>query len=249
MVSIGYLVVNVGLFGDEELDRRERIANDLVDADVRFLQSPRGPRVVESMLEEEWAVTGLLEAVDTAEDDVDAFVIGCFGDPGLAALREYTRVPVVGPAEVACHTAAMVGDRFSVLNLTEETVPLMERVVRGYRIADQLASCPTLDVGVADIDHDSERLADQMIEAGRSAVDADRADALVPGCMGLAFMRVHDRITTELGVPFVDPVSLSLETAATWARHGITQSPTSSPNVDRSRLDGLFRTAVPNSDH
>jgi len=248
MVSIGYLVVNVGLFSEDEIERRERVANELVDAEVTFLQSTRGPRVVESTIEEEWAVPGLLELVDEHEDDVDAFVIGCFGDPGLNALREYTEVPVVGPAEVTVHTAAMVGERFTLLNLTDATEPVMERLFRGYSLEDRLASVRTLSVGVADIDDQSATLARQMVSTGRAAIEEDGADALIPGCMGLAFVGNHNPVAEELDAPFLDPLALGLETAATWARHDIAQSPTASPAIDRSRLAGLVGAAGVGSD-
>jgi allantoin racemase len=239
MVTVGYLVVNVGLFTQKDISRRQRIANELVDADVIFLESQRGPRVVESTLEEEWAVPGLVDLVDRHEDDVDAFAIGCFGDPGLDALREYTDVPVVGPAEAAAHTAAMVGESFSLLNLTDGTEPVMKRLFRGYSVEDRLASVRTLDVGVADIDDQSADLAQQMVSEGQAAVEEDGADALIPGCMGLAFVGNDNRISEDVDVPFLDPLAISLETARVWASQGITQSPTASPSVDRSRLTGL----------
>lgn len=239
MVSIGYLIANVGLFEADDIARRERIANDLVAADVSLIESETGPRVIESMVEEEWAVRGLLESVESAEDEMDAFVVGCFGDPGLAALREFTDTPVVGPAETSYHTAAMLGDTFTCLNLTDESEPLIHRAVHDYHLDSRLTSIRTLDLGVADIEHDSETIVTDMAAAGRAAIDEDGADVLIPGCMGLAFMQVHEEIAAELGVPFLDPVTLSLETARTWAEHGLAQSPTASPTIDRSRLTGL----------
>lgn len=240
MVSIGYLVVNVELFDADEIARRERIANELVDADVTLLESQSGPRVVESMVEEEWAVPGLLDLIRRHEEELDAFVIGCFGDPGLDALREFTDTPVVAPAETSYHTAAMLGDQFACLNLTDESEPLIERTVHKYHLDDYLGSVRTLNLGVADIDHDSASIVRDMVTAGQAAIEEDGADAVIPGCMGLAFMQVHDEIASELGVPFLDPVALSLETARMWARHNFAQSPSSSPNIDRSRLTGLF---------
>lgn len=239
MVSIGYLVVNVGLFNADEIGRRERIANDLVDADVSLIELETGPRVIESMVEEDWAVPGLLKSVKSAEDEVDAFVIGCFGDPGLDALREFTDTPVIGPAESSYHTAAMLGDTFTCLNLTDHSEPLIRRAVHDYHLGSRLESIRTLNLGVADIEHDSDTIVTDMIAAGRAAIEEDDADVLIPGCMGLAFMQVHDEITAELGVPFLDPVTLSLETARTWAKHGLAQSPSAFPTFDRSRLSGL----------
>lgn len=239
MTKIAYLVPGVGL-DDDELDRREEIANDLVADDVTVLEAGNGPLSIENAVEEEWAAVGLLQLVGRYEDDFDAFVIGCFGDPGLAGARELTDVPVVGPASASFHTAAQLADRFSCLTILDSTVPMTERLVEEYHLDDQVASVRVVEAPVLEIDHDSDDIVQDMIETGRAAVEEDDAQALVPGCMSLAFMQVHDEIASALGVPFVDPVTVSLETASLWARHGLTQSPVAYPAADRSKLSALL---------
>ncbi|WP_232700631.1 aspartate/glutamate racemase family protein [Halobacterium wangiae] len=243
MVSIAYLVPGTGL-PDEEKQRRETVANDLVPADVSVIAAEDGPKSIESTIEEEWAVTGLARLVDRHEDEFDGFVIGCFGDPGLASLRELTRTPVVGPAETAFHTAAQVADTFACLDILDATEPQTHRMLREYGLSDR-ASVRVVDAPVGDIDHDSSDLIDRMIRIGRVAVEEDGADALVPGCMSLAFMQAGDEIGEELGVPFVDPVAISLETATTWARHGLTHSPTTYHPAPREKLGGLLDRSPP----
>jgi len=240
MVSIGYLVANVGLLDESDLEHREQVANDLVEAVVAFLESEWGPKVIESETEEELAVPGMLRLLSEHEEEYDAFVVGCFGDPGLMTFREFTDKPIVGPAMASYHTAAQIAGGFSILNIVERTEPLMHRIVNDYHLADRVTSVRTLGVGVDEIDHDDDELARNMISTGRVAVEEDGAGALIPGCMGLSFMQVHEDIADELGVPFLDPVTLALETARTWTRHGITQSPTTSPKIDRERLEFLL---------
>jgi len=239
MVSLAYLVPGVGL-DEEELNRRERIANEIVRDDVTVLEAGEGPLSIENTVEEEWSVPGVLKLVADREDEFDAFVIGCFGDPGLAGARELTDVPVVGPAAASFHTAAQVADRFSCLTILDSTTPLTRRLVHEYGLDDRLASVRVVEAPVLDIDHDSDELVDDMIAVGEAAIESDGAEALVPGCMSLSFTQVHDRISDVLGVPFLDPVTLGLETAALYARHNITQSPTTYPKADRSKLDGLL---------
>lgn len=239
MVSIAYLVPGVGL-DDDELERREAIANGLVSDDVHVLEAGEGPLSIESTVEEEWSVVGVMKMVAEREDDFDAFVIGCFGDPGLAAARELTDTPVVGPASASFHTAVQLADRFSCITILESTKPFTRRLVHEYGLGEQLASVPIVEAPVLEIDHSSDALVEDMIAAGRSAVEDDGAEALVPGCMSLSFMQVHDEIADAVGVPFIDPVTVGLETASTWARHGITHSNESFPAADRSKLDDLL---------
>lgn len=243
MVSLCYLIPGSGL-DEAELDRRERIANDVVRDDVTVIAATDGPPAIENTMEEEWSVPSILRLVAEHEEAFDAFVIGCFGDPGLHGARELTDVPVVGPASASFHTAAQIADRFSCLTILESTRPLTRRLVHSYGLSDRLASMPVVEAPVLDIDHSSDALVEDMISAGERAVTEDGAEALVPGCMSLSFMQVHEEISDALGVPFIDPVSVGLETASFYARHGITQSPVSYPQVSTTRVDALFAEAT-----
>jgi len=249
MTSIAYVVPGIGL-DNEELQRREEIANTLVTDEVQILEANEGPLSIESTVEEEWSVIGVMKLIADREDEFDAFVIGCFGDPGLAAARELTQKPVIGPAAASFHTAVQLADQFSCITILDSTKPFTRRLVHEYGLSDSLASVPVVEAPVLNIDHSSDTIVDDMITAGRAAVADDGAEALVPGCMSLSFMRIHDEIAEAVGVPFVDPVTVGLETASTWARHNITHSRASYPSADREKLDGLLGapTAPANDD-
>lgn len=240
MVSIGYLVPSVGLLDENDIARRENIAAGLVEANVDLLVSEWGPKVIESEVEEALAVPGLVQSLTENEDEYDAFVISCFGDPGLRALRELTEKPIVGPAMTSYHTAVQLRGEFSLLNIVERSEPLMKRIIRTYGFDEHLASVRTLGVGVTEIDHDDDLLVKRMISTGRSAVETDGAKALIPGCMGLSFMQVHEEIADELGVPFLDPVTLALNSAQLWARHDLASGPDTTSEFPRSRIEFLL---------
>ncbi len=46
--------------------------------------------------------------------DVDAWVLACFSDPGLFAMREVLPCPVIGCAEASYHAASAMADKFGV---------------------------------------------------------------------------------------------------------------------------------------
>lgn len=241
MVELAYLVPGVGL-DDEELNRREGIANGLVAAEVTVLEAEEGPVSIESHVEEEWCIPGLMRLIDQHADDFDGFVIGCFGDPGLAAVRELTEKPIVGPAAASFHTAAQLSDQFSCLTILDSTKPMARSQFHEYGLGRYLASVRVVDAPVLGIDHGSGGLVEDMIEVGLEAVEEDDAEALVPGCMSLSFMQAHEDVADAVGVPFIDPVTVGLETAATWARHGITHSSVTYPAANRDKLDALLET-------
>src|SRR5258707_4756053 len=57
------------------------------------------------------ALDALAEHVASDGAPCDAVYLACFGDPGLAALKEISPVPVVGMAEASCLAACSRGGR------------------------------------------------------------------------------------------------------------------------------------------
>ena len=238
-ISIAFLGSTTGK-EQAEIERRERVANEMVDADVTYLTVESGPLSVESGLEEAWSGAELIPLVDTYSEKFDAFVIGCFGEPGLRPLRELTEKPVLSTASPTLHTAAQAATKFSVLTILEATEPQTREQVHEHHLGAQLASVRVVDAPVLSVNHESQSLVDQMQETGRLAVEEDGAEALVPGCASLSFMQAHEDLTESLGVPFLDPVRIGLATAELWAKHGVSHSRVAYPPAPREKLDALL---------
>lgn len=242
MIEVCYLVPGVGLPSDEKR-RRERVGNDLtpghVDVSVVEADGP-GPTSIESAVEELWCTVGSMKKAHRIQDNFDALVIGCFGDPGIRGLRELLKIPVVGPAEATIHTAAMVADRFTWLTILEATAPMSREQAHEHHLSERCVSIRSVDAPVESIDHDDDDLVDRMVREGKAAIEEDGAEALFPGCMSLSFAQRHDEIEERVGVPFLDPASLALEQAATWARHGVTQSSKTYPEPKFEKLGDLL---------
>jgi allantoin racemase len=245
MVDVCYLVPGVGL-PEQEKNRRERVANELtpdhVDVTVLEAEGP-GPTSIESAVEEAWCVVGTMKTADEVAEAFDALVIGCFGDPGIRALRELLDIPVIGPAETTIHTAAMVSDRFTWLTILDETVPMSHEQAHEHHLSERCVSVRSVDAPVEEIDHGDDDLVERMVKEGKRAVEEDGAEALFPGCMSLSFAQRHDEIEERVGVPFLDPASLALEQAATWARHGVSQSAKTYPAPRFEKLGDLLGNA------
>ena len=69
----------------------------------------------------------------------DAVLIGCFGDPGLMALRESSPVPVTGLAEASFIEAARHG-RFAIVTGGERWGPILQRLAQALGHAHALAA-------------------------------------------------------------------------------------------------------------
>ena len=62
--------------------------------------------------------------------DVDAWVLACFSDPGLFAMREVLPCPVIGCAEASYHAASAMADKFGVISILARAVPRHLRQIR-----------------------------------------------------------------------------------------------------------------------
>jgi len=175
------------------------------DTTVTAVSPPMGPVSIESHYDEALAVPGLLHEVLRGErDQVDGYVIACFGDPGLDAARELAGGPVVGIAQAAMHAAALLGRSFSVVTSLSRTVGRATDLARHYGFADRCLSVYACDIPVLSLEHPSADAAAAIVELCRRAVLVDGSDSIVLGCAGMAPLCAY--IAGEIGVPVIDGV-------------------------------------------
>ncbi len=142
------------------------------------------------------------DAVDGV-DGVDAVVVGCFGDPGLFALRALAPVPVIGLAEAAVEEAARHG-RFAIVTGGRAWGPLLQRVVAGLPQAEQLAGIRVISASGGALADDRERALRLLTAACRKAA-VPGVDAVILG--GAGFAGYGEAIAARLDVPVIDSVS------------------------------------------
>lgn len=78
-------------------------------------------------------VTGAWAALETlrAQDGwADAVLLACFGDPGLAALREVSAVPIIGMAEAALREAVALGRPYHLVTAGAAWDAMLRETVR-----------------------------------------------------------------------------------------------------------------------
>lgn len=186
---------------------------------------PEGPASIESMYEEYLSIPATVRtAISLEQDGWDAIILGCYGDPGLDALRELISIPVVGPGEATALMAASLGHRFSIITITESVIAFTERLVRDAGVGDKLASVRAIDIPVLELHDDREQTIDATIREGRRAIEEDRADTLILGCMSMGFLEVAEAVAPELGVPVLNPGKTSLKFAEALVGAGVTHS-------------------------
>jgi len=168
---------------------------------IRCMTLAEGPPGIESQAEADLTIAPML-TLAAAQADATGYVIACFGDPGLHALRDRTSLPVVGIQEAGVLMALALGQRFGVISILPASVPRHLRAFGAMGVLDRLAGDRAIGLGVADL-ADAARTLAAMVEMGRALRDLDGADVLVMGCAGMAAFR--GEIEAATGLPVVEP--------------------------------------------
>ena len=142
-------------------------------------------------------------ALSDGQATPDAVLIGCFGDPGLLALRDTSRVPVTGLAEAAFVEAAAHG-RFAIVTGGVRWQPMLARLAQMLGYGDQLAGIHTVTPTGAQLAADPVAARALLAAACQAAVQDFRADAIILGGAGLAGLA--QLIQADVSVPVIDSV-------------------------------------------
>lgn len=177
---------------------------------IRCETLAEGPPGIETQAEADLVIGPMLALAARLEPEAAGFVVACFGDPGVHALRVRTRLPVLGIQEAAVATALTLGQRFGVIAILPASVPRHRRAFAAMGVTDRLAGDRALGLGVADL-ADPERTLARMIATGARLRDEDGADVLVMGCAGMA--RYRDALERATGLPVVEPTQAAASMA------------------------------------
>ena len=186
------------------------------DAEVVEITARRGPDAIEGYEEQAIAAAAVSEMM-RGHPDCDAYLIGCFGDPGLYAARELTRAPVVGIGQAALMTACTLGRRFAVVTTLARGIGTIEDRLILYGLRDRCASIRPTGVPVLDHGADVNGL-ERLRREARLAVD-DGADVIVLACGSMA--GEAQAVMEAAGVPAVDGVTVGALMAYSLVRAGL----------------------------
>lgn len=142
----------------------------------------------------------------------DGVLLACFGDPGLFALREVSKVPVTGLAEASMFAAAERGGRFSIVTGGERWKPMLERFAAELGYAGRLASVRTVALTGGQIAANRDGAIEMLAKACVAAVDEDGADQVILGGAGLAGLA--ERVQPRVWAPVLDSVLVGARAAS-----------------------------------
>ena len=184
-------------------------------AGLRFADGPPitcvtladAPKGIQTAMDSAVVVDPLCRLVERHDNAAAAFVIACFGDPGIHAVREITRKPVVGIGEAGLTVALNLGDRIGIVTNLDTDIAGHHRQNRALGIGARVAGVRAVGIPVVGLG-DEARSLPAMIEAARALVEEDGAQVIVPACAGMA--RYNERLRSTLGVPVVDATAAAV---------------------------------------
>lgn len=181
-----------------------RMARKFARPDTEIVaESPSsGPRSIEGHFEDYIAAAATVEHVAKNRNDYDAFVIACYGDPGLYACREITDKPVIGIAEASVRMSAFIAHNYSIVTVLPRVRPLLADLVRSIGMESRCASIRCCNLTVLEIEEDPKRAVIELINESRKAVEHDHAESILLGCAGMG--PLDEEIQAAVHVPVLD---------------------------------------------
>jgi allantoin racemase len=173
--------------------------------------TPRvGPESIEGFYDEYLAIPGVLEQI-LLDADSDAFILACWGDPGIEAAREITTKPVVGIAEASLYVANMLAAKWSVVTTLHRARDMVEKTVHKAGMTGRCASVRTTSLSVLDTENDRANTVEVLAAASKLAIEQDGAEAICLGCAGMSGL--EKQLEERLGVPVIDSVAAAVKMA------------------------------------
>lgn len=194
-------------------DRLVAIANGMAPPGVAFAGATGrfGARYIASRAATAIAAHAALDAYAEHGAGADAVLLGCFGDPGLDALREIAPVPVLGLADASAAAALARGRRFGVVTGGAAWKPMLEEFFAARGHAAHLAGVRTVAPSGGEIARDPEAALALLAGACRACVEEDGAEVVILGGAGLAGLA--DQLAGRVPVPVLCSVAEGVRAA------------------------------------
>jgi len=217
----------------EAAEDRKRLAEEVEEKTrgmfrLEMANIEKGTVSIEDAYDEALNAPAILKKVKEAEEKgYSAVVIDCFGDPALDAAKELVSIPVVGANEAACHLAAQIAPKFSIINILPEVEPLVRGLLIKRGFLQYLASIVTIGIPVLDLEKDREKSASAVVRSIEKAFKEDGAYAAVLGCTGMSsLLEIVKKQLDKKGVniPIVEPLRAAVYSAIVFSLIGISHS-------------------------
>lgn len=196
-----------------ELIRTEATRSASPQTQITVATAAFGVAYIETRFEAMMGAYAAAERVAELEGTYDAVVVAAFGDPGLLALREVLKCPVTGLTEAALASAMLLGQKFSIVAISQRIRAWYRETVDSYGLSSRLCSIRALDEPLADIGSVQADQGQRLVALAKRCVVEDGADVII--LAGAPLAGLARTVRDQLPVPVVDGVSSAVQHAQT----------------------------------
>ena len=171
-------------------------------------------------------------AVKAEADGYDAVVPFGTLDAGVELSRNLVRIPIVGAGQSVMHLAVQLSNRLGVIAYEEKSIPFMRKQMHAWRVADSVVAMRSVQVPLMESTKNRDAIRERFIRCAREMIDDHDVEIIVP--MGVTMVPVQyapEEFEKELGVPVMDALKTSIQTAEVMVRMGLTHSTRTYPRI------------------
>jgi len=179
--------------------------------EVEVLTASFGVAYIETRFEAMVGAYATAQLAGEHHERFDAVIVAAFGDPGLAAMREVLPIPVTGLTEAALASAGLLGQRFSIVAISQRIRTWYRETVQANGLEGRLASIRGLDEPLTDIGAVQGNQGERLVALAERCVAEDGADVVV--LAGAPLAGLARSLRGRLPVPVVDGVSSAVRHA------------------------------------
>lgn len=170
-----------------------------------------GVEYIETRFEALIAAGAVAEIIAEHRDQVDGVVVAAFGDPGMPALKELIDVPVIGITEAALCAAALQGQRFAIIAISDRIKAWYRDCVEHFGLARRLTSIRSIKESLGSVGSVQDDFKDTLLALSRQAVEEDGADVVI--LAGAPLAGLARELRGQIPVPVVDGISAGIRMA------------------------------------
>lgn len=200
------------------LIRDEALRSASAGTEIEVVTASAGVAYIETRFEAMLGAHAAAQLAAQHHGKADAVIIAAFGDPGLLALREVMPCPVTGLSEAALASACLLGQRFSIVAISQRIRAWYGETVNAYGLGSRLASIRALDEPLPDIGQVQTTQAERLVQLAERCVSADGADVII--LAGAPLAGLARSIAGRIPVPVLDGVGSAVRQAEALVRLG-----------------------------
>lgn len=164
-------------------------------------------------------------AIKAEADGYNAVVPFGTLDAGVEIARNLVNIPVVGAGQSVLHLGAQLTNRLGVIAYEDKSIPFMRKQMHAWRVADSVVGIRGIGIPLPESTKNREAMRGRFLEVGRELIEKYDAELIVP--MGVTMVPVQyspQEMSKELGVPVMDALMTSIQTAEMMVRMALAHS-------------------------